>query len=296
MRETKEEEEMHLRKWGYEDIVIVGQGAFSRVYRVRDGKSGKLYACKISREQEMLRRESDLLQQISHPLFPAFDAFWRGNEQAFLLMEYIRGENLKELIEEKERLSEKQMIEIAMKLAEGLCYLHELPEPVIFRDVKPENIIIGEAGRVALLDLGSACHSCWQQNVITGTPGYGAPEQWNNREKVGAHSDVYALGQVMLTMLCGKMPVGIHSTKSRIEQLYTMDSRLHRGVIQLIEECTKEAVAERIPNMRSVIQRLKPYQQLRRGAILRAEWKARLCYKKTSEYIYQQNILKTNRI
>uniref|UniRef100_UPI0040566B88 serine/threonine protein kinase n=1 Tax=Acetatifactor sp. TaxID=1872090 RepID=UPI0040566B88 len=294
MNEISEEKRNRLKEWGYVVTERIGKGAFSLVYQVQEKNTGNIYACKISDKWELLIGESKLLRQISHPVFPKFHEFQKCGEWAVLIMEYIPGKNLKELILQTGPLSEKQTLQIIWSLAEGLCYLHELPNDIVFRDVKSENIMIGENGRVTLIDLGSAGIPVGSRGIITGTPGYGAPEQWNNREKVGAHSDVYALGQVLTEMLAGRKTWNRHCDNGNYEELCLRERGVHWGIIRLIRDCTKTAVEERVPSMRSLLQRLKPYVQSKKRRLFWLEWKERILYKKGSEYIFQQNILKNN--
>ncbi len=261
-----------LCQWGYEHPCLIGRGAFARVYRVWERASGAFLACKVSTEQNMLDREGKVMREIEHPLFPKlFDKRCEG-KWTFLLMEYVPGTDLGTLLVRRGAMTERQAIRIGIELAEGLRYLHERSTPIVFRDVKPENIVIREDGRVKLLDFGSACSLEETGGAVTGTPGYAAPEQWEKLEKVGLHSDVYALGQVMLRMLNGR--------------------RVRRGVQSLIEDCVRTEVGERVPNIQHFLYRLKPYVSERKGKLLYLELKARLRRKKHSEYFFQQNVLK----
>lgn len=257
-----------LRKMGYESPALIGQGGFSGVFRVRKISTGQFCACKISREQEMLEREGRLMCQISHPLFPVFYDFRQEEGIGFLFMEWIPGGNLGDLLALRGRMSERQITRTVRKLAEGLCYLHERSIPVLFRDLKPENIIIREDGEIKLLDLGSACQLDTSADARTGTYGYAAPEQWGELQRVGFHSDVYALGQVMKRMM-GSGEAG----------------REYRAIRELVADCTREDIAERIPNMRVLLYRLKTCEEKNRKGI-------RLFGGKQNTYIFQKNILK----
>lgn len=260
----------YLGKWGYMSPRLVGEGAFSKVYRVKERASGCIYACKVSDKQEMLRREGETLQRISHPLFPAFHDFRQQEKLAFLFMEFVPGVSLKTLLTGRGALSERRAVEIAVELAKGLEYLHELDPPVLFRDLKPENIMIKENGNVKLLDLGSAGVSDTAKHVITGTWGFAAPEQWERDGSVGSYSDVYGLAKVM----------------------YYMMGKMHRGVKLLLEDCLRQDIRERIPDMRCFLRRLEPYRSGRKGEILKSELSAYLRRGDDTEYIFLKNILK----
>lgn len=269
-----------LLEWGYENRGLVGQGAFSRVYRVKEKETGLLFACKVSTEREMLAREAHFLKEIDHPLFPEFLCIKYQNGLGFLFMEYVRGVSLAALVLRRKKLSERQTVRIGAALAEGLCYLHERRAPVLFRDVKPENIVIKQDGGIKLLDLGSAGALSDSRTVLTGTPGYAAPEQLKEGGAVGFYSDVYAVGRVMYFMAAGKSGWD--------------DVKLHRGVKHLIEDCIRADAYERIPDMRRLLHRLKPYAEGQKREIWRLERKAWFRRKERGEYIFQQNVRKSS--
>lgn len=277
-----------LKQWGYTEARVIGKGAFSEVYCVKDAATGRSFACKVSEEQNMLKRESFFLQKLSHPLFPAFHAYRQWGEQSFLVMEYVEGINLKELIAREGSLPETRVVEIAVELAEGLNYLHEQTPPILFRDLKPDNIMLDADGRVKLLDLGSACFSGTAKQAITGTPGFAAPEQWEEKAVEGFYSDVYGLARVMCYMLIAPREA---YTEWELQGSRLMKAKVHRGVALLLEECLRKDYRERIPDMRFFLQKLVPYYSGSRGGILKAEIVSYFRKKNTAEYIFQKNIL-----
>lgn len=267
------EEELNtiLGEWGYEKPCAIGRGSFAKVYRVKRKRDGRFCACKISERKELLWAEAEVLQGLKHPLFPYYLDYKEKEECGFLFMEYISGQNLGAFMRRRGKMSQNSVIGIGMALAEGMCYLHELPEPVFFRDLKPENIMLQENGRVRLLDFGSAVCGKNNSRVVTGTVGYGAPEQWTDVEGVGSYSDVYALGKVLVFLLGGGM--------------------CYRGLKQILEEATKEVRSERIPDMRCLRRRLQPYASGTWHGIVGAELRA-LLPTRQENYIYTHNIVK----
>lgn len=260
-----------LEQWGYEKPCIIGEGGFAKVYRVRKQDAGAVCVCKVSCKKEMLGAEAGILRQLKHPLFAAYLDYKESETLGFLFMEYIPGQTLGTLIKRRKKMSQRRVIEIGMALAEGLCYLHEQPVPIIFRDLKPENIMLREDGTVKLLDLGSALWGNASLRVLTGTKGYSAPEQWTDTESIGAYSDVYALGRVLLFLLG--------------------DGKTYYGVFKLLESAVREERRERIPDMRCFYHQLKPYASNHVRSIVKAEMQA-LLYGKCSNYIFLQNIVK----
>ncbi len=239
--------EKTVLEWGYESSCFIGRGSFAEVYRVKECDAGRFWACKVSRQREMLRKESLILQQLEHPLFPRFCDLRETEENVFLFMEYVPGSNVRRLIEKRGKMTQQQVIRIATALAEGLCYLHELRTPILFRDLKPENIIIREDGEVKLLDFGSADLGKSTLHIITGTEGFAAPEQWLDSVNVGNYSDVYALGKVLYFMLG--------------------NGKIENWFYNLLEDCVRDDPKERIPDMRCFLSRLQRKERERNAFV-----------------------------
>ncbi len=218
---------------GYRALRLLGRGAFSEVYLLED-EGGRLYACKVSAGLQMLEREARILKKLHHPLFPACFDMWQEEGRGMLVMEYVPGGNLETFVRRRGSFSSEQTARIGMELAGGLAYLHERRRPLIFRDVKPANVMVGQDGRVRLLDLGCVCHA-GESAGIAGTPGFGAPEQMKAGARPGIPGDVYGLGRTLEAAAgakCGK--------------------RLRR----VLERCTEEPPEKRPPDMRCVMELL----------------------------------------
>lgn len=221
---------------GYESPSLIGQGAFSKVYRVAETSTGGYVACKVSEHVDMLREEWNMLSGLCHPLIPKAYEWREEGGHGFLFMEYIPGKNLEQYILENGRLNTKQAVKLGKSLAEGLRFLHELDSPIIFRDLKPANIMVGLDGCVRLLDFGSGARLQDVRTSITGTQGYGAPEQWQQNGRIGSYTDVYALGKVI--------------------QFVWNNEKGYGWFASLLEDCTRIPMEERIPNMRCFLARV----------------------------------------
>jgi serine/threonine protein kinase len=152
------------------------------------------------------QREADMLAQLSNEHIPrVFDRFSEGNHH-FLVMEYIDGATLEEQIKQNGgRLPPERVIEVALQVLETLEYLHHLQPPVIYRDLKPSNIMVTVDGQAKLIDFGIARHFQPLSNAtMIGTQGYAPPEQY--RGKVETRSDIYALGATMHHAISGRDP------------------------------------------------------------------------------------------
>lgn len=283
-----EQTKTEAEKRGYELCGQLGVGATASVYRMKEKVTGKLYACKISDKKEWLRLESELLQSLHHPLFPGWKDYWETEDQGCLIMEYIEGDSLQKHLDRRGRFSREETIRVALEIADGLGYLHARTPSVVYRDLKPSNLIVQPDGRIRLLDVGAAAiPDGWK----AGTPGYASPEQLISREAVGKSrlrptSDIYAIGMVMHYML-----TGINPCKAAQEFLpvSSYDPDVLWGLDDIIWRCTRPKPEERIPDMRALIHELGAYYNKSRLQIARQEL-GFLLGKRKKQVIYEKDV------
>ncbi|MCB9459861.1 MAG: serine/threonine-protein kinase [Anaerolineaceae bacterium] len=152
------------------------------------------------------QREANILATLNHPAIPKIYDFFDQNDSAFLIMEYINGNNLEEILIKTKRIPMEKILEWAIDLCDVLHYLHGYqPEPIIFRDMKPANIMVDSLGKVRLVDFGIAkiFVSGVKQTTI-GTEGYSAPEQYKGN--ANPLSDIYSLGATLHHVITRKDP------------------------------------------------------------------------------------------
>jgi outer membrane protein assembly factor BamB/tRNA A-37 threonylcarbamoyl transferase component Bud32 len=200
---------------------ILGTGGMSSVYKGRDlhfPNVTKLVAVKemvnLAADPTMhemivrnFEREADLLATLSHPAIPRiFDYFSQANN-SYLVMEFIEGKDLEALLQESvDFLTEQQVVGWALELCDVLSYLHgHKPQPVIFRDMKPSNIMIDQHSHIRLIDFGIArVFQPGQKGTMIGTEGYSPPEQY--RGEASPAGDIYALGATLHHLLSRRDP------------------------------------------------------------------------------------------
>lgn len=200
---------------------ILGVGGMGSVYRARDLRFPnvtKLVAVKeilnlapdpAVREiiVKTFEREANILATLNHPSIPQiFDYFTQG-DRSFLVQEYIAGKDLEAyLIDTPSLLSGETVIEWALQLCDVLAYLHDhKPEPIVFRDMKPSNIMLDQHNRIRLIDFGIARgFSAGQKGTMIGTEGYSPPEQY--RGEASPAGDLYALGATLHHLLTKQDP------------------------------------------------------------------------------------------
>jgi len=150
-------------------------------------------------------REANLLATLDHPSIPQIYDYFTYNDRSYLVLEFIQGKDLESLLEEQE-LDEKQVVLWAIQICDVLNYLHNhKPDPIIFRDMKPSNIMINQNNRVILIDYGIAKpFQSGQRGTMIGTEGYSPPEQY--RGEATPLVDIYALGAALHHLLTRKDP------------------------------------------------------------------------------------------
>ncbi len=200
----------------YELQERIGIGGFGVVYRAYQKLIGREVAIKIilpeyANKPDFIRRfevEAQLIARLEHPhIVPLYD-YWREPSGAYLVMRFLRGGSIQDLIKEKGALDLANISKMLSQISEALTVAHR--QGVVHRDLKPENILLDTEGNAYLSDFGIAKdladnQAITQNNAILGSPAYLSPEQIKG-ESVTAQSDIYAMGIVLYEMLTGKRP------------------------------------------------------------------------------------------
>ena len=286
-----------LLEHGYQTPVYLGQGAESQVWRVWNESLHAFAVCKICPADKQAERERILLKSLQHPVFPRYMEAWTGADCSFLVMEYIQGSTLREMICRRGRFAWKQAVHVGIELAEGLLFLHERSQPILFRDMKPDNVIIRQDGRVKLIDVGCACYE-GEQLSMAGSRGYSAPEQFIPATALSVESDVYALGKLLVFMLTGQeegLPdEGRDNKESNRMGRRKREKHIWKGVPyglrSLVEKAARGERRERLPDMRSFLQQLAIYNGVHPLKRLCTDWRARIRHGEKEEFYYIQNV------
>lgn len=202
----------------------------------------------------VLKKEMEMLKVLRHPMLPAVHDYFQETER-YLVMEYIAGESLHNFIKREGSVSEKQAYQWAIQLSELLSYLHSQKPPVIYRDLKPDNIIVCPDGNLRVIDFGAALSVPYdrrEQEQLAGTPGYAAPEQFAGMGRyhncsgwgtgADARSDVYTLGVTLYHMLTGHNPA---KPPYGIRPIRYMKPELTWDMERIVEKCTEEEPSKR---------------------------------------------------
>jgi WD40 repeat protein/tRNA A-37 threonylcarbamoyl transferase component Bud32 len=212
----------HLLKERYRILEQVGRGGFGAVYKAADTLFGyRLVAIKemgqsrlspqeIADGIEAFKREAHLLASLQHPNIPTIYDYFGDAGHWYLVMDFIDGDTLEEHLGKSrgKYLPVEKVIEIGIQLCTVLGYLHARQPPIIFRDLKPANIMLAPSGQIYLIDFGIARHFKPGQSRDTtafGSPGYAPPEQYGKTQTT-PRADIYALGATLHQLLTGDDP------------------------------------------------------------------------------------------
>jgi serine/threonine protein kinase/uncharacterized protein YggT (Ycf19 family) len=237
----------------YRVVKLIGEGGFGAVYKANDERfqATRVVAIKemsdanlgpSERERALVdfRREANLLVQLNHSNLPQVSDFFEEGMKAYLVMEFIEGKTLEQVLEDaRGPLDEALVMGWALQLCSVLQYLHSRQPPIIFRDMKPSNVMVTGDNRLKLIDFGIARifkRSAAKDTTLLGSQGYAPLEQYG-RGQSDPRSDIYALGATMYHLLTGSVPADAPSRRVNPHVFLTP-----RQFNQRISQATEEIV------------------------------------------------------
>ncbi len=203
-----------ILKLRYKVINLLGKGGMGEVYLAEDQSLANQVAVKANHNlsphaSAQFIREARLLASLKHPNLPRVIDYFTENDSQYLVMDYIPGENLRTMVEQKTPLSTPLILQWAEQLGNALSYLHTQNPPIYHRDIKPANIKITPNGEVILVDFGIAKTGEPSQETQSGawgyTPGYAPPEQVSGL-RTGPYSDQFSLAATLYYLFAGRPP------------------------------------------------------------------------------------------
>jgi serine/threonine protein kinase len=246
----------------------LGKGAMGTVYRATDAQAGQEVAVKVVSSElsvdpamrERFKREGEALRKLKHPNIVGFMDAFQHDEHYVIVMEYIPGGSLYELIKAG-RLPVERARRIALELCDALVRSHHVN--IIHRDIKPENVLIDEDGTPKLADFGVARLSAGTRMTRTGTqvgtPYYMAPEAWEGKA-LDAKADIWSLGVVLFEMLTGQVPFDGDTAATVMTKVLTsqppdlkkLRAETPTGLVKIITRMLTRDKAQRYQTMRQV--------------------------------------------
>ncbi|MCC7342420.1 MAG: protein kinase, partial [Bryobacterales bacterium] len=265
----------------YELIEFLG-GGMSHVYRARDTVIGRIVAVKVltpegASNEDVRQRflvEAQTAGRISgHPNVIAVYDYGQEQDRPFMVMEFLRGDDLRSLIAEKKTGDTQRKLEIAIEGAKALKFIHS--EKIIHRDIKPDNIHISTTGVVKLIDFGIAKIdelSITKAGYTLGTPYYMAPEQVTG-QGITYLVDIYAYGILMFELFTGVRPIEADSIqqifykilKEPLDLSALLESNPPDGLMELVAACTQKDPSRRPQSFDEVIEHLRRIKNVASG-------------------------------
>ena len=260
----------------YEILKEIGRGGMSIVYLARDNRLNKQWAVKEMKNDgskstetllKGLEREANILKNVDHPVLPRIVDIINSRGTIYVVMDFIEGTNLGDILKQEGAQNQEDVIEWGRELASALDYLHSMDPPIIYRDMKPANVMLRPEGGVKLIDFGTAKEYTIENNADTtalGTRGYAAPEQFGDAQgrgiyKTDARTDIYNLGATMYHMVTGMNPC---EPPYEIKPIRQWNPALSTGLEQIILKCTQPNPNDRYQSCSELLYALDHYTEL----------------------------------
>lgn len=255
----------------YKILNVVGKGGMSVVYLAMNERANKQWAIKEVRKDGMqsfevvkqnLVAETDLLKKLNHPHLPSIIDVIDCDDTFLIVMDYIEGNPLSKALETSGAQNQDDVIEWAKQLCDVLGYLHSRKPPIIYRDMKPSNVMLKPDGNVMLIDFGTARefkYSSVADTTCLGTQGYAAPEQFGGHGQTDARTDIYCLGATMYHLVTGHNPATPPYEMYPIRQWNPM---LSSGLEEIILKCTQRNPEDRYQSCAELLYALDHYRDL----------------------------------
>lgn len=243
----------------YRIVKLIGEGGFGAVYQANDERfqaarvvaikemsDANLSASERDKALEDFRREANLLVQLNHPNLPQVSDFFEEGTKAYLVMEFIEGKTLEQALDDaRGPLDEALVMGWAVQLCSVLQYLHNRKPPIIFRDMKPSNIMVTGDNQLKLIDFGIARifkTSATKDTTLLGSQGYAPLEQYG-RGQSDPRSDIYALGATLYHLLTGDVPPDAPSRRIN-PQVFLTPRQLNPHISQATEDIVLMAMEQ----------------------------------------------------
>ncbi len=244
----------------YEILTEIGRGGMSVVYLARDTHLNKQWAVKEIRKKgdgkndevvvKSLLAEANMMKRLDHPALPRIVDIIDNSVTIYVVMDYIEGESLDKILAEYGAQPEELVIGWGKQICDALSYLHGQKPPIIYRDMKPANIMLKPEGNIKIIDFGIAREYKEQRladTTLLGTKGYAPPEQYSGQ--TDARSDIYALGMTLHHLLTGVDP--------RAGEAYApvrmWNPELSEGIELIINKCVEPAAENRYQNCQDIL-------------------------------------------
>ena len=254
----------------YEVLKLIGRGGFYTTYLVRNIHVNKAWAMKVCDKKnrhyspamrENILTEPYMMQKLDHPAIPKVVDIIEDEESLFIVRDYIEGETLETIVKMYGAQPADKVIEWGKQMCSALGYLHSQNPPLIYRDMKPANVILKPDGAIKFIDFGILRAYKPNQSSDTcclGTKGYAAPEQFGGSQ-TDARTDIFGLGMTMFRLVTGVDPI---EPPYEIKPICMINPSLPKGLEYIISKCIQPNPNERYQSCDELMADLNNYLSL----------------------------------
>lgn len=255
----------------YKILNKIGQGGMSVVYLAMNERANKQWAIKEVRKdgiqnyevvKQGLIAETDILKRLDHPNLPSIVDVIDCEDTFLIVMDYIEGKTLDYWLKKEGAQPQEKVVEWAKQICDVLGYLHSRRPPIIYRDLKPANIMLKPDGKIMIIDFGTAREfkeSSVEDTSCLGTQGYAAPEQYGGHGQTDGRTDIYTLGATMYHLLTG------HNPSLPPYEMYPIrrwNANLSSGLEEIVIKCTRQNPEKRYQSCAELMYALEHYSEL----------------------------------
>lgn len=255
----------------YKILNKIGQGGMSVVYLAMNERANKQWAIKEVRKdgtkdyevvKQGLIAETDILKRLNHPHLPSIIDVIDCDDTFLIVMDYIEGRTLDHWLKKEGAQPQERVVEWAKQICDVLGYLHSRKPPIIYRDLKPSNVMLKPDGKIMIIDFGTAREFKEQSIEDTkclGTQGYAAPEQYGGHGQTDARTDIYNLGATMYHLLTG------HNPSLPPYEMYPIrqwNPALSSGLEAIVTKCTQRNPNDRYQSCAELMYALEHFDEL----------------------------------
>ena len=256
----------------YEILKQIGKGGMSTVYLAMDKRLNKQWAVKeikrtgVGKNNEQIVNEvpadAEMMKRLDHPAIPRIVDIidHKDEEYIYVVMDYVEGESLDKVLNEYGAQPQELVIDWAKQICDAFGYLHSQKPPIIYRDMKPANVMLKPEGNIKIIDFGIAREykeANLADTTVLGTKGYASPEHYGSRQ-TDARSDIYTLGMTMHHLVTGVDPRPADYIYAPIRQ---WNPELSGGLERIIDKCVSPDPKDRYQNCNELLYALEHYTE-----------------------------------
>lgn len=255
----------------YKILSKIGQGGMSVVYLALNERANKYWAIKEVRKdgvsnfevvKQNLIAETDILKRLNHPHLPSIIDVIDLDDTYLIVMDYIEGKTLSDYVKGGKPQPQEKVVDWAKQICDVLGYLHSGNPPIIYRDMKPSNVMLKPDGNIMIIDFGTAREykaASLGDTTLLGTQGYAAPEQFGGQGQTDARTDIYSLGATLYHLLTGHNPC---SPPYEMYPIRQWNPALSSGLEQIVSRCTQRNPDDRYQSCAELMYALEHYDEL----------------------------------